>query len=178
MSAEDREAAMQTFRGHKLTQQEGRITGVGHEGQPLADIPACQPYGIRSAPPQDHELVYLQTEGGLVVVTTREDAADYSGYGLSEPEDSEVVLYNSQGASVRLNEDGDIVAEPKSGRHVKLGSGATEFVAMANLVKARVDTIQQAFDGHQHAETGGTTSTPIAPIGALAGVAATKAKVE
>jgi Flp pilus assembly CpaF family ATPase len=60
---------------------------------------------------------------------------------------------------------------------VRLGDDtASQFVALANLVNARIDTIQAAFDGHTHVETGGTTNVPQAPIGPLASVACTKVK--
>lgn len=130
MSEDDRAAAMQAFRGHLLKQTDGLITGAGRTGQQLADVHACSPYGLRSYPPQDHELVYMQTEGGLVVVAQREDATDYAGYSLSEPVEGEVVLYNNQGASVKLDQSGGVVAEPKSGQHVKLGDGATKDIAL------------------------------------------------
>jgi hypothetical protein len=61
---------------------------------------------------------------------------------------------------------------------------AVQFVALANLVKARLDTIQQAFDAHTHAvaTTGsataqtGTAAPTTSLIGPLADVAATKVK--
>jgi phage gp45-like len=130
MSEAERAAVMQAFRGRLLKQTDGLITGAGRTGQQLADVHACSPYGLRSYPPQDHELVYMQTEGGLVVVAQREDATDYAGYGLSEPVEGEVVLYSNQGASLKLDKDGGIVAEPKSGQHVKLGDEAALAVAL------------------------------------------------
>lgn len=69
--------------------------------------------------------------------------------------------------------------------HVKLGDrAASEFVALANLVKDRLDTIQSAFDSHAH---GGSTSdgatisdptTAMEAIGSLSGVAASKTKAK
>jgi phage gp45-like len=125
-----RQAAVQAFRGYKTAYNSGLITGVGFEGQTLANVHHAQPYGLRSNPPTDHELVYLQTAGGLIIVTSREDAADFSAYGLTEPADSAVMLYNSQGCSIHLDENGDIIHEPKSGRHIKLGDGATKALVL------------------------------------------------
>jgi len=124
------EAAAQAFRGHKTAYADGLITGEGYHGQPLAGVHNAQPYGLRSNPPTDHELVYLQTMGGLIVVTSREDAADFKALGLSEPEDGEIMLYNAQGCMVHLDENGDMIHEPKSGRHIKLGDGATKALAL------------------------------------------------
>lgn len=61
--------------------------------------------------------------------------------------------------------------------------GTTQFVALANLVKDRIDTIQQAFDGHVHLYVPGTagsasSNAPTDLIGALSAVAAAKVKVE
>jgi hypothetical protein len=67
---------------------------------------------------------------------------------------------------------------------VARGGQAVQFVALANLVKERLDAIQQAFDAHTHpvATTGsasaqtGTAAVVTSPIGPLASVAATKVK--
>lgn len=72
---------------------------------------------------------------------------------------------------------------------LKLGASADNYVALANLVKARLDTIQSTFDAHTHifqqaTGTGVSGSTPVstaAPsssIGSLAAVAASKVKAE
>jgi hypothetical protein len=69
---------------------------------------------------------------------------------------------------------------------IEIGAAAAQFVALANLVKARLDTIQAAFDGHTHAVTvtgsattqAGTSAAPTGLIGPLADVAATKVKAE
>lgn len=65
-------------------------------------------------------------------------------------------------------------AEVRLGDHT-----ATQFVALANLVKARLDTIQAAFDAHTHGGVtagGAASGPPAAVIGALAAVAATQVK--
>jgi hypothetical protein len=69
---------------------------------------------------------------------------------------------------------------------VALAGQAVQFVALANLVKARLDTIQAAFDAHTHVVTGtanpggltvaATAAATVAPIGPLADVAAAKVK--
>jgi hypothetical protein len=68
---------------------------------------------------------------------------------------------------------------------LKLGKDASSFAAKADLVSARLDTIQQAFDSHTHIGTAtvstgsvGTIAAPASPIGALASVAAAKVKVQ
>lgn len=62
---------------------------------------------------------------------------------------------------------------------LKLGSGASDFAALAGLVMDRLNAIQQAYDTHTHADpASGSTGTPSAVIGALDPVAASKTKVE
>lgn len=64
---------------------------------------------------------------------------------------------------------------------LKLGAGASQFVALANLVKARLDTIQARFDAHVHpvpAPVSANTTAPTVLIGALGDVAATKVKAQ
>lgn len=71
---------------------------------------------------------------------------------------------------------------------MKLGAGAAEFVALADKVKARLDSIQSTFDAHTHpvgtlldstaGACTGATAVPASPIGALASVAASKVKAE
>jgi Phage protein Gp138 N-terminal domain len=74
------------------------------------------------------------------------------------------------------------------GAVLRVGSPAGDFVALAGLVKARLDAIQAKFDAHTHvvATTGSATAqsgtaAPVIPalaIGTLASVAATKLKAE
>jgi hypothetical protein len=66
---------------------------------------------------------------------------------------------------------------------VSAASGSAQFVALANLVSARLDAIQAAFDAHTHPYVdtpigAAVTSVPAAPIGPLAPVAATKLKAQ
>lgn len=68
---------------------------------------------------------------------------------------------------------------------LKLGKDATNYVALANLVKQRLDSIQSTFDGHIHTTTatvgvGGvaTITPPTSTIGVIADVAAQKVKAQ
>lgn len=68
---------------------------------------------------------------------------------------------------------------------IKVGAQAAQFVALANLVKARLDAIQAKFDAHIHNTTAtvgtgsvGVISPPTDAIGALDAVAATLVKAE
>lgn len=45
--------------------------------------------------------------------------------------------------------------------YIALGKGATDFVALASLVNARLDAIQTKFNAHTHAVAGAVASAPI-----------------
>lgn len=59
---------------------------------------------------------------------------------------------------------------------VQLGGPGGSFVALADLVLSRLNTIQATFDAHIHPTPGGPSSPTGTLIGPLAAVAATKAK--
>lgn len=88
------------------------------------------------------------------------------------------VLYSDSDAPPTDDAGARVVA----GDPVQLGDEtADKFVALANLVKDRLDSIQQTFDAHIHTTTAtvglggpGVISPPTSPIGALADVAAEK----
>lgn len=61
---------------------------------------------------------------------------------------------------------------------IKLGIGATDFVALAAKVLTELQSIKTAFDSHVHAHGTPNTGPPLAPLPAPGSVAATKAKAE
>ena len=79
---------------------------------------------------------------------------------------------------------GQITIIPGPTQTVKVGgAAATDFVALATLVKSDLDRLQQAFDAHVHVEAPipGSTLPPtvvpgVIPVGAMTAVAATKVK--
>lgn len=58
---------------------------------------------------------------------------------------------------------------------ILLGSGATSYVALANIVDGILSTIRTAFNAHTHASNGTPTATP---LGSFVTVAASKVKAE
>lgn len=89
---------------------------------------------------------------------------------------SDDALQDADGTNMVIGKDGtsaaQIVITPSM---VKLGGG-DQFVALANLVKARLDQIQAAYDGHKHTVSGGATLVPDTILGALDDVAAQNVK--
>lgn len=88
------------------------------------------------------------------------------------------------GGSVTLTAAGDVVATPATGRKVLLGSSdATDFVALASLVKARLDGLKLAFNTWVVAPMDGglalkTNANLVTWLGQSNDVAATKVKGE
>lgn len=65
-----------------------------------------------------------------------------------------------------------------NGQEIKLGQGATDFVALASLVKAELDKIQAIFDAHSHPSAVGPTGPPASPIGSISPIKSNKVKSE
>ena len=73
----------------------------------------------------------------------------------------------------------DPIATVVEGPEIKLGVGATQFVALASLVLSELSAIKAAFDLHTHTAPGGTggpTSPPLTPLPTPGPVSATKVK--
>lgn len=90
----------------------------------------------------------------------------------------------SANADLVLGKAGGLAARITAGNLMQVGGGS-DFVALAALVKARLDTIQAAFDSHIHVTTAtlglagvATIARTAAPIGPLQPVAATKLKTD
>lgn len=109
------------------------------------------------------------------VVQSADDPAGCMTLGHDSAEGTRISIYRDgrvevvKGAEVRLRIDADGTV------HIG-GAAASQFVALANLVDARLSAIVTAFNAHTHSETGGTTLSPTTPMSAPASVAATKAK--
>ena len=85
-------------------------------------------------------------------------------------------LQSADGTNMVLGRDGTPAAQIEiTPSQVHLGGGA-EFVALANLVKARIDTLQAAHDAHVHPAGTPNTGAPTSLIGSLGAVAAQNVK--
>lgn len=103
--------------------------------------------------------------------------------GRDGDDDTRLSIYGSGG--VKITRGADVVLQIDADGMVHIGGAAGDFLALAGLVKTRLDTIQAAFDAHTHVVSGtsvsggavtGAAAAPTATIGPLASVAATKAK--
>lgn len=109
------------FHGHvESMDSRGNYNGTGHNGEKFAGAIAARPYGFRSYAPKNTGLVLTYSEAGLLVLGQEGELPT----GVSEPLSGETVLYNSQGAVVHLDENGDINITQKSGRAVTVGEAA------------------------------------------------------
>lgn len=107
--------------------------------------------------------VRLRTFAPEVSIEVQPGARVLVGWEGGRPDSPYASLWESDGSLVKVT-IGD--------------AAAAQFAALANLVKARLDTIQSTFDTHTHPVSGSATSAPSALIGTLGDVAATKLKVE
>jgi len=74
----------------------------------------------------------------------------------------------------------DQTATVLEGNLVKIGRGATDFVALSQLVTAELEAFRTWANSHTHTAPagGGATSTTVSPKGPVGNVAATKAQAE
>lgn len=99
---------------------------------------------------------------------------------------SSSVIADADAAEMTLGLDGDSLVRIKADGTVEIGGESFDFVALAGLVKSRLDTLQAAHDSHIHVTTAtvgagatpGVISPTAAPVGPLADVAASKVKAE
>lgn len=100
----------------------GNYHGVGRNGEKFAGAITARPYGLRSYAPANTGLVATYSQAGLLVLSNENALPS----GVSEPEEGETILYNSQGAQVKLDKNGDIIIQQKSSSQgVKLGSSTS-----------------------------------------------------
>ncbi len=130
----------------------GNYSGIGHNAQPFSGAITARPYGLRSRAPVNTGLVLTHSQAGLMVLSN----VNALPTGVTEPLEGETLLYNSQGAQVRLDENGDVDIVQKSGRFVNIGS-SPRLAALASLVNDELDSIQGQLSGHKHS---GVTTGP------------------
>lgn len=92
--------------------------------------------------------------------------------------DSLVIRAKDNSTSVSLKPGG--VTEIDGATEIRLGTGATDFVALAALVLAELQQIQSAFNAHTHTHGAGPgiTAVPAPQLPPPASVAATKTRAE
>jgi hypothetical protein len=155
----------------------GLVVVNGFHEQPISEVPNAHFYGFRSNSPVDTEVVIAYTEGGVIVVGERGNLPS----GVSEPAAGATKLYNAQGCEVHLDEDGNVVHVPKSGKFVLLGSAsASHKIALGDTTDQHLGNIAEKYDAHTHTAPsgGGTTTTPSLIVGSLSSVQASKVKAE
>lgn len=132
------------------------------EGSPtwcrLGSAAGIEGGGVWRIPNPGTEVIVVQVAGDSRVMPSivATLASGTTPIGL----DKDVLLVvNTKKVRIVSTEE-DVEIEAGSGKLVKLGGGA-QFVALANLVKDRLDTIQNKYDNHTH-----TVSVGVAqPVG-------------
>ncbi len=128
------------------------------------------------------EAAFMQLGDERVVIATKDRRYQ------TEVAEGEVILRAMGPASpayVHLKPDGTVIVKATS---INLGGSAAQFVALANLVLARLNVIEAAHNTHVHAvsvpitgpvgTTAGTSAVTVAPITATTTVAAVKTKAQ
>lgn len=102
---------------------------------------------------------------------------------LSYPsgENDHLVIAREDGAAVLRLEDGKVTVD--AGTEILLGDGASQFVALASLVKAEIDALKATFDSHTHLYSPGpgaaiASATPLPASTATGNMGAAKVKAE
>jgi phage gp45-like len=118
------------------------------KGEDVDDGERFQQYGFSSTPLAGSEAVVLFPNGDrahpLVV------AVDDRRYRPTGGDPGDVNVFHHTGARILINQDGDIVVTPATGRHVLLGSDAA---ADPPALKSDLDTLKSAI-----------SAAPIAPL--------------
>lgn len=167
------------------------VNGVPQELPPLPDVPVHWQRGggfFCSMPLKAGDaglLVFCEAdfsgwrESGEVSDATQERRHGLYAYFLPGGGDDNSPIEGAAADYMVCGKDGGPVIKIKD-TGIELGASASDFVALAGLVKTQLDAIQNKFDAHVHPTTSlgaptGPTPTMIGPLGA---VAATKVKAE
>lgn len=126
-----------------------------------------------------HHLSHAVAIPGLATRAGALRHAPSAAFGMVFGEDAD------GGTRVTIDADGTVVVTRATSELLRIegngevslgGAVGAQFVALANLVDARLSAIVSAFNTHVHVETGGSTQVPTTPLGPQASVAATKGK--
>lgn len=182
-----RELTSLAYRAILAAFDDGQVQVAAHgANMPAADqeviqadgLDLVQHYGVRTRPPKDTELVLLPTvdsDGECVIGENDEPPS-----GLPALGDKDVQWYTSSGQYVHLDDDGDMVLEPISGKDVLLGSGATKAIAVNGDSVYPTSSFATYLNNLYTAAYGSPPGTPITSATQIATVTAstTKAKAE
>lgn len=126
-----------------------------------------------------HHLAHAVAIPGLATrgAKLRHAPAEANGMAFGEDADGGTrVTIDSSGTIIITRAATELMRVATNGEVTLGGTAGAQFIALANLVDARLTSIRDAFNAHTHTETGGATGVPNTLIGALASVAATKGK--
>lgn len=175
----------------ELTTRIPTSDGTPEQLQPLQDVPVAWPRGggyfctMPLSPGDTGLLVFCEAdfsawrETGVVSDATQErrhglyayfiPGGCANGKELTDASPDKLIIGKQGGSVIKVDASG-----------IELGAAASQYVALANLVSARLDAIQAKFDAHTHPVTalGSPTGPTATLIGPLAPVAAAKVKAQ
>ncbi len=129
-----------------------RLTCSGRQDETIEDREAFQQYGLQSRPPQGTEVILLR-DGHVIVMV----ASDGREYRLAL-QDKEVVLYNADGAMVRLQGTTAIVTADT----LRVEADAIELGGNAGLKALIHEDVIAVLNSHIHIST--TPGNPTSPM--------------
>lgn len=149
---------------------DGDVTDPGDLGRHHLSSAVCFP-GLY---PNRQKLAHAPSGSGTGHAVQSGDAVIVSGDDANDG----VRLAMHSGGALKVTHGADTVAQydPETRRWTFGDAGLAQFVALANLVDARLSSIRTWLNAHQHVETGATTNVPATPLPALDSVAAGKLK--
>jgi hypothetical protein len=144
--------------------------------QTIPGMPVVFPFGFLSLLPtgDEYEVTVLETASGVIGVSMRNALPS----GVPTPAEGDSIQYSSKGGYTHHDADGDTVVEPTDSNFIKLGAGATDFVALAQKVLTELGKIETAYNTHTHPTAPDGPVSPPSATYVKASVAADKAKAE
>jgi hypothetical protein len=134
-----------------------------------ADLDHVQHYGFDSHPPADTEIVVAEIDGGEVCLGERYPVPT----SLPTRASGDVMIYSLGGHYIWLDDTGNMVLEPVSGRFVFLGSGANKKMAISGDIVVQGSALKTWMDA-----VTGATGVPAFVGTTLGTITATSAKVK
>ena len=137
------------------------------------------PYGLRSRPKGDYQVVLVSPRAGSSMACAigcdsltagpqdldegETTLFDHAGSRVDLKKDKSIVITSASGAVARLADSGDVYVVPAFGKSVNLGTTASGLLG-AVVTKELVNVLVGEIRNHTHAVSGAATGIPVTPI--------------
>lgn len=155
-----------TFIGELIYEtEEGSIQAYGHDEDEILQKTDCvkyEQYGFCSRIREGVEICCIPMESDeIAIIGTFHNERPTLTAGQScmwDDQDNQILLKADDGGIDIDAQNGDV--QVKADDYILLGDGATDFVALATLVKTELQAIITWANAHKHIETGSETNPP------------------